>query len=109
MSGGMTTSGLDSLSLGFRDRFLTYDELTRQVRAWADAFPQLCRVSSIGRTPEGREMWLLTLGPDPERARRSAWVCGNMHASELAGSSVALSIAEDVLRLHLGQVSAGAD
>jgi hypothetical protein len=25
-----------------------------------------------------------------------------MHAVELAGSSVALSIAEDVLRLHLG-------
>ena len=47
-------------------------------------------------------MWLLTLGPDPDRARPSAWVDGNMHASELAGSSVALSIAEDVLRLHLG-------
>ena len=65
---------LESLSLGFRDRFLTYDELTRQVRAWADAFPQLCRTTSIGRTPEGREMWLLTLGPDPDRARPSA--CG---------------------------------
>jgi hypothetical protein len=35
---------LDSLSLGFRDRFLKYDELTRQVRAWAEAFPELCRV-----------------------------------------------------------------
>ena len=99
---------LDSLSLGFRNRFLTYDELTRQVRAWAEAFPQLCRATSIGRTPEGREMWLLTLGPDPDRARPSAWVDGNMHASELAGSSVALSIAEDVLRLHLAGGDAGA-
>jgi len=92
---------LDTLSLGFRGRFLTYDELTKQVRAWADAFPQLCRVTSIGRTPEGRELWLLTLGCDPDRARPSAWVDGNMHASELCGSSVALAIAEDVLRLHL--------
>ena len=75
---------LESLSLGFRGRFLTYDELTRQVRAWAEAFPRLCRTTSIGRTPEGREMWLLTLGPDPDRARPSAWVDGNMHASELA-------------------------
>jgi hypothetical protein len=97
---------LDSLSLGLRNRFLSYDELTRQMRAWADAFPQLCRASSIGRTPEGREMWLLTLGPDPDRARPSAWVDGNMHASELAGSSVALSIAEDVLRLHLADGAA---
>jgi len=92
---------LNDLSLGFRQRILSYDELTRQVRAWADAFPELCRVASIGRTPEGRELWLLTLGPDPDRARPSAWVDGNMHASELCGSSVALAIAEDILRMHL--------
>ncbi len=97
----MTLARLDELSLGFRQRFLSYDELTRQVKSWADAFPSLCRTTSIGRTPEGRELWLLTLGPDPDRARPSAWVDGNMHASELCGSSVALAIAEDVLRLHL--------
>ena len=92
---------LDQLSLGFRQRFLLYDELSRQVRDWADAFPDLCRAASIGRTPEGRELWLLTLGPDPDRPRPTAWVDGNMHAGELCGSSVALAIAEDVLRLHL--------
>ena len=104
----MTASSvrLDELSLGFRQRFLSYDELTRQVRAWADAFPDVCRATSIGRTPEGRELWLLTLGPDPDRARPSAWVDGNMHASELCGSSVALAIAEDVLRLHLDPAGA---
>ena len=95
------SSRIDELSLGFRQRFLSYDELTRQVRAWTDAFPDLCRTTSIGQTPEGRELWLLTLGPDPDRIRPSAWVDGNMHASELCGSSVALAIAEDVLRLHL--------
>ena len=92
---------LDSLSLGFRDRFLSYDELTRQVEAWAGAFPDVCRLTTIGKTPEGRQLWLLTLGPDPDRVRPSAWVDGNMHASELCGSSVALAIAEDILRLHL--------
>ena len=41
----MTTSPsarLDELSLGFRDRFLSYEELTQQVRAWAGAFPDVC-------------------------------------------------------------------
>ncbi len=102
----MTTDPIDrlrELSLGFRDRFLSYDELTRQVHAWAAAFPHLCRATSIGKTPEGRELWLLTLGPDPDRQRPSAWVDGNMHASELCGSSVVLAIAEDVLRFHLWQ------
>jgi len=43
----------------------------------------------------------LTIGRDPERKRPSVWVDGNMHAVELSGTSVALSIAEDVLRIHL--------
>lgn len=94
---------LAALDHGFRDHYLRYDELTAQVRAWAEAFPELVRVTTIGTTPEGRELWLLTLGPDPERDRPSVWIDGNMHAVELCGSSVALAIAEDVLRLHLGE------
>src|SRR5688500_15232248 len=95
------TSKLDELSRGFRDRYLGYDDLTRQVRAWADAFPQVVRVASIGTTAEGRDLWLLTLGPEPERTRPAVWVDGNMHAAELCGSSVALAIAEDVIRMHV--------
>ncbi len=84
----------------FRERYLGYDELTRVVRAWADEHPSLVRLSSLATTPEGRELWLLTIGPEPDRIRPSAWVDGNMHASEVAGSSVALAIAEDVLLAH---------
>jgi hypothetical protein len=92
---------LAALYRGFREAYLGYDELTAQVRAWAEAFPALVRLESIGRTPEGRELWLLRVGSEPARARPAAWVDANMHASELAGSSVALAIAEDALRLHL--------
>lgn len=92
---------LDTLSLGFRNRYLNYAELTSQLQAWATAFPALAHLSSLGKTPEGRDIWLLRLGVEPDRLRPAAWVDGNMHASELAGSSVALGIAEDVLRAHL--------
>src|SRR5580704_10325685 len=85
----------------FREAYLRYDELTRIVQTWAREHPSIVRLESLATTPEGRELWLLTLGPEPDRIRPSAWVDGNMHASELAGSSVALAIAEDVLRLHL--------
>jgi hypothetical protein len=67
-----------------------------------DRHPDVARLQSLGRTPEGREIWLLTLGRDPDRIRPSAWVDGNMHASELAGSSVALAICAEVLAVHLG-------
>jgi hypothetical protein len=94
---------LDALSLGFRSRFLSYDELTRQVQAWAEAFPEIVHLRTIGQSLEGRELWLLTVGRDPERIRPAAWVDGNMHASELTGSSVALAIAEEAIRAHLDE------
>lgn len=91
-----------SLSLGFRTSYLDYDQLTAQLQRWAAAFPALCRLRSLATTPEGREVWLLVIGRDPDRIRPAAWVDGNIHAAELAGSSVALAIAEDMLALHLG-------
>jgi len=92
---------LADLSLGFRDAYLDHDHLTRQLRAWCDAYPHLARMTSLAKTPEGRDVWLLTVGPDPDRVRPAAWADGNVHAGELAGSSVALAIAEDALRLHV--------
>jgi hypothetical protein len=99
------SAGLGDLALGFRTNYLSYDQLTAQLRAWADAYPDLARVSSLARTPEGREVWLLTIGRDPDRIRPAVWAGGNVHAAELAGSSVALSIAEDALRLHVDPTS----
>ncbi|HEY6176255.1 MAG TPA: M14 family zinc carboxypeptidase, partial [Kofleriaceae bacterium] len=80
---------LADLSLGFRNAYLDHARLTAQLQAWSEAFPSLCRLTSIARTPEGRDVWLATIGPDPERLRPAVWVGGNIHAAELAGSSVA--------------------
>lgn len=94
-------AALDALSRGFRERYLDHSEITAQLRAWVAAFPQIARLETIGTTPEGRAIDVLVIGEEPDRVRPAAWVDGNMHATELCGSSVALSIAEDVLRLHL--------
>lgn len=95
------TPSLESLALPFRHRPLDDDELTRQVHAWADAYPHLCKVTPLVRTPQQRTVWLLTLGGHAAGSRPTVWVDGNMHASELSGSSVALAVAESVLRIHL--------
>ncbi len=97
----MTRPSLGDLDRGFRSSYLDYATLTAQVTAWAEAYPEIVRLSSLGTTPEGREQWLLAIGPALDERRPAAWVDGNMHASELAGSSVALAIAEDAIRLHL--------
>jgi len=92
---------LADLHRGFRSSYLDYEQLTAQLRSWAETYPSLVRLTSIGTTPEGRSQWLLAIGPEPDRVRPAVWVDGNMHAGELAGSSVALAIAEDVLRFHV--------
>ncbi len=89
--------------MSFRSRYLDYAELTAQLTIWAKAHPEIARLSSLGRSAEGRELWLLTVGANPDDGRPAVWVDGNMHASELCGSSAALAIAEDALKLHLGE------
>jgi hypothetical protein len=89
----------------FRTKYLDYAELTSQLEAWARDFPKLVRVTSLGRSAEGRDIPLITIGRDPEEARPAIWIDGNMHATELCGSSVALAIAEDVLAIHQGTLS----
>ena len=89
-----------TLSLGFRNAYLDYERLTAQLQSWAAAYPHITRLKSLGQTPEGRDIWLLAIGNNPDHRRPAAWIDGNMHAIEVAGSSVALAVAEDVLRLH---------
>jgi len=86
----------------FRTAYLKYEEITRIVHDWAKANPGLVRVKSIGKSVEGRDLWVLEIGKNPDQARAAAWVDGNMHAIEVCGSSVALAIAEDVIAIHRG-------
>ncbi len=88
------------MNTDFRNHYLDYAELTATLKGWAKAYPDFARLESIGRTEEGRDIHLLTIGPEPDRIRPAVWLDGNMHAAELCGSSVALAIAEDMLRLH---------
>jgi len=87
----------------FRSSYLRYEEISSVVHDWARAHPEFVRVTSIGKSTEGRDFWLLEIGSEPDRRRAAAWVDGNMHASELCGSSVALAIAEDAIALHSGE------
>src|SRR5256885_939508 len=84
----------------FRNKYLDYAELTAQLRAWQTDHPGVVRVTSLGKSAEGRDIPVATIGRDPDSHRPAIWVDANMHATELCGSSVALAIAEDVIRIH---------
>ncbi len=89
--------------MSFRTSYITHDEMERTMRGWAERHHEVVQLTSIGKTLGGRELLLLVIGRDRDRVRPAAWIDGNMHATELCGSSVALAIAEDVIALHSGQ------
>jgi len=71
------------------DRFYRYAELTAVLKAFADEYPALVTLESIGQSHEGRDIWLLTVtrrdtGPATEKP--AFWVEGNVHATEVAAS-----------------------
>ena len=75
------------------DRFYRYTELTRILKAYAKEYPNLIRVESIGKSHEGRDVWLLRMtnfksGSDADKP--ALWVDANLHASEVTGSTAAL-------------------
>ena len=75
------------------DGFLRHDALTKLLREYAEAFPSLVEVASIGRSHEGRDLWMATLtnrATGPAGDKPAFLVDGNLHAGELLGSTAVL-------------------
>ncbi len=82
------------------DHILRYAELTDLLRAWAAARPDLVELESLGKTPEGRELWFLTLtarATGPASAKPAIAVDGNEHATEWGGGVAALHFVHHLL------------
>ena len=82
------------------ERFYSYAELTETLEAWASEFPSLFQVEPIGRSYEGREIWLCTVtnaetGPAEEKP--AVIVHAQIHASEFTGTTAALDLIDRLL------------
>ena len=61
------------------DTYYRYDDLTRLLREFAEEYPQLVRLESIGHSHEGRDIWLLTVTRfemGEAEAKPALWVDG---------------------------------
>lgn len=73
------------------DRYYRYDEFTTLLRAFVAEFPNLAKIESIGKSHEGRDIWLLTItagGNDKDKP--AFWCDANIHASELSPGTAVL-------------------
>ncbi|HSN32749.1 MAG TPA: M14 family metallopeptidase [Ideonella sp.] len=75
------------------DRFYRHDELTRLLFDYAAARPALVAIGSLGKSHEGRDIWVATLtntATGSDRDKPAFWVDGNIHAAELTASTACL-------------------
>lgn len=75
------------------DIYYRYQDLARIIHEFAHEFPNLVSVESIGKSFEGRDIWVATitnLATGPANEKPALWVDGNIHASEVSPSSACL-------------------
>lgn len=76
------------------NRYYDYAGITDICQRIAKAYPNLARVSSIGKSTQGREMWMLTItdfgqGGNPDR-KPGFYIDGNIHSNEIQGTEISL-------------------
>ncbi|MFN0058821.1 MAG: M14 family metallopeptidase [Planctomycetota bacterium] len=83
------------------NRYYDYSDIESHMRSLALAFPSLARLESIGKSEEGRDLWLLTIagnaGTTPLADRPAMWVDANVHGNEVQGAEVCLYLASYLL------------
>lgn len=82
------------------DTYYHYDELIRFLSDWALANPDLIRLEVIGKSHEGRDIFVARVtnfrtGSDTDKP--AMWIDGNIHASELSGSIACLHLLHTLL------------
>lgn len=82
------------------DRFYRYDELTRRLQALAEARPDLVSLASIGKSHEGRDIWVATVTntkTGPAADKPALWVDGNIHSIEVSASTANLYLLDHLV------------
>ena len=90
---------MSTLDIPF-DRYPRFDELTEHLQRLAAEHPELLDLDVLGRSHEGRELWIATVtntATGPHDAKPAVWLDGNIHASEVTASVSLLGTSVEVV------------
>jgi murein tripeptide amidase MpaA len=82
------------------NRYFRNEEIEVLIHAWAKAYPKICKISQLGHSHEGRPIWLMTLtrsDSGSDLSKPAIWLDGNLHATEISGTTTTLYIAYHLL------------
>ncbi len=85
------------------NQYFSNEQIRGMLDNWSVSYPNLTELVQIGQSHENRPVWLLIVtnrstGSDLEKP--AMWIDANIHATELAGSTTALYIAEHLLSAY---------
>jgi murein tripeptide amidase MpaA len=75
------------------NHYFTNAEIESHLKEWENQYPGLIHISTIGHSHEGSPIWLATLtntATGPASGKPAIWLDGNIHATELAGTTTVL-------------------
>ena len=75
------------------DRYYDYDAMTNALRQLERTYSKFLTMQSIGKSGEGRDIWLVTVNnPDtgPHTSKAAFWADANIHGNEIQGTEVNL-------------------
>ena len=83
------------------DCYRNYEEMTQFLQDAASQHPDHARLSSLGQSYEGRELWLLTVTDftsGPPESKPALWVDGGVDSDEVISTEAALGLIHRLLR-----------
>ena len=82
------------------DRFLKFKELTTWLNSLQAAYPHLLKVTSYGKSHEGRDLWLVTvtdLSTGIASSKPAHWIDANIHSTETTAGVAACYLLKHLL------------
>lgn len=83
--------------------YYNYVELTRRLKSLAQRYPHIANISSIGRSVEGRELWVMRITREPFTevpGKPKFKYVGNMHGDETVSRQVLVYLLEYLLMMY---------
>jgi hypothetical protein len=85
------------------NRYHTVAEIEGMLKSIASAYPEIATLASVGKSLQGRDMWVLTIH-NPKTGKESEkpamWIDGGIHANEIQSVEAVLYTAWYLTKMH---------
>ncbi len=95
--GGVLALACVAQTLEAQTTYNSHAQLSTRLKNLSTKYSALASVRSIGKSPGGRDLWLLTLGKGDATKKPAILVVAGLDGTHLAGSELALQTAEKML------------